>query len=430
MNDWLGCYGTHPNASTPSIDAFAKTALRFDRAITPIPLCNPSRTAILTGINPWRSGIYGNRAQFRNDGDFTNIKTLPESFKENGYTTIAAGKLFHNSSGPRSDPQSWTISKGGVGTPGSDKTKKHLYDQYLKGYFQESFKFGSIAERKVETSDFKNADWIVRKIDELPKDQPFFAAYGCFRPHLPWLAPQVHFDRHPINEIAMPQVLTNDLDDVPSIGAGLARGTNIDFALKESGLTLEAIQGYLACCSFADSCVGRLLRHISNHKHLRDSTIVVVTSDHGWMLGEKEAWSKFKPWHRSVKVPLLIRVPGVTAAGSTTDVPVTLMDLFPTLISLCEIEVGHKIDGMDITPILTNQDPPEDRHVISSFNRQSNFTIENKNYRLIRYWNGQKELYNIKKDPNEWHNLANDENYEEIIEDLENRLPKNPKEAI
>jgi arylsulfatase A-like enzyme len=309
LNDWIGSYDSNLNALTPNLDRFAKSALVFDNAHCSYPLCNPSRTSVMTGLRPSTTGIYENEAWFRDLPQTRDVVTLPQHFGANGYRTVQAGKIFHNATGQMSDPAPWQEQvKGqfGNGTPPPPADQQWAHGLREKweatSYSHKAFDFAPIPQPKEHTADWKVSAYFASQFAN-KQEQPCFFAAGIFRPHLPWYAPREFFDMHPLEGIQLPKgAKEDDLDDLPPSALKWADSQD-HRVLAGNGKWEEAIRGYLACISFADACIGNLLDAVEKSPD-RDRTIVVIWGDHGWHLGEKKAWQKPRPWERCTKLPM------------------------------------------------------------------------------------------------------------------------------
>jgi len=272
------------------------------------------------------------------------------------------------------------------------------------------------------TSDHRVVDWAISEL-ERDHDQPFFLGAGILRPHIPWYVPQTFYDQYPLEDIVVPPAPPGDLDDLPPRGQQIGSGRRHWHEwLVEEGLWAEAMQGYLASVSFVDAQVGRLLDALESSDHA-DDTVVVLWSDHGFHLGEKEAWEKFTLWEESGRVPLMIRAPGVTEPRQRCDEPVSLLDLYPTLTELCGLKTPEGVEGQSLVPLLEDPNRDTDRVAITTWNYQ-NHSVRSKRWRYIRYRTGEEELYDHDFDPGEYHNLADQKAYEPIKERLAARLPE------
>ena len=270
--------------------------------------------------------------------------------------------------------------------------------------------------------DSKTVDYVISELGK-PHRKPFFLACGIFRPHLPWYAPKKYFDLYPIEDIVIPDVLKDDLDDVPEEGKKLAASRRGDFIrIKEQGKWKEAIQAYLACISFADAQLGRLLDAMKKSKY-SNNTIIVFWSDHGWHLGEKNHWHKSTLWEEATRIPFIMSVPGITEGGTDCKRPIDTLCIYPTLLELCKIKPANELDGVSIVPLLKNPEIPWDIPAVSEFGR-GQCTVRSERYRYIRYSDGTSELYDHSRDPKEWNNLSG-EKYHDVIKTLERFIPDN-----
>jgi arylsulfatase A-like enzyme len=266
------------------------------------------------------------------------------------------------------------------------------------------FDWGPFDKPDAEMGDGQMVAWAADYL-AARHDKPFFLAAGIFRPHLTWYAPRKYFDLYPLDDIVLPEVNENDLNDVPPLGRTFAEGARADFELvKASGQYRHAVQAYLACISFADALVGRLLDALDASPHA-DNTVVMLWSDHGWHLGEKGAWHKRTLWERATRVPLSIAAPGTSQSGKTCTRPVNLIDLCPTLVDLCGLSQVSNLDGTSLVPLLRNPDAPWESPSLTTLER-GNHTLRSERWRYIRYADGTEELYDCVADPNEWNNLA------------------------
>ena len=414
LNDWVGCLGGHPQARTPHIDALASRSTLFANAHCQAPICNPSRTSVLLGLRPSTTGIYRNSPWFRKTAGNKGRITLPQQFGETGYITMTAGKIYH---GSRVDPESFQT----VGPrPGQrlpiDKTVveipnvgSRLWDYGVQDYPEAEF------------GDFVTASWAIEQLDG-EFDKPFFMAVGLYRPHVPWYAPKSAFDLHPISNVLLPQVNSSDLSDLPQAAKDLTRNPTPPAHrwFVESGQWDDAVQAYLASTSFTDAQVGRIIEALDRSPHA-ENTIVVLFSDHGFHLGEKERWAKQSLWERSTRVPLVIRLPG-QSTGLVCQRPVELLSIYPTLLELCEVDAPGELDGVSIVPLLHDSSAAWTRPAVTTY-QQNNHAVRSERYRYIRYVDGSEELYDHQTDPQEWVNLASDEKYASVIEEHARWLP-------
>lgn len=426
LNDWVGFLGGHPQTKTPNIDRLAARGMAFLNAQSPSALCNPVRTALLTGLRPSTSGVYGNLPDWRGEAIFQGKATLPRYFRENGYATVGAGKIFHAhtfyESGFRgfNDTTAWDAfypslerqlpdEIGPVSRPANDNPIMAGFD--WKPLVAEDYALG----------DGQVVGWIEQQLKQVA-DGPRFTAAGIFRPHLPWYVPESYFDLHPLETIELPPARSDDLDDVPPIAR---RSDSYSVELHDWVVAAdrwnEAVQAYLASVSYADAMVGRLLDALDASGRA-DRTIIVLWADHGFHLGEKGRWRKMTLWNESLHVPFIIVAPGVTTPGSTTRAPVSLMDIYPTLVDLAGLERPKHVEGSSLVPLLEDPDLAWDRPVLSTYG-YGNHAVTSERYRYIRHPDGSEELYDMIDDPNEWTNLAGRRRYADVVEELARFLP-------
>lgn len=429
LNDWVGAFGGNQQAITPNMDELAAKGIVFKNAYCSAPLCNPSRTSILTGYQPSTTGVYGNSEVFREIKGFENTVTLPQYFEENGYETAAAGKIFHNARGggkePKegSDPGSFQQEKvGNAGTVYPSKENRHshnlnLKENGVKGSFLRSFDWYATDTKDEDNNDFKSAEYCADFISK-EHTKPFFVACGIFKPHLPWYAPKKYFDMYNLDDIKLPVVLENDLSDVGRMGNNMAK-KGVHKSVLESNNWKQAVRAYLANISFADACVGHLLSALEESSYA-DNTIIVLMGDHGWHLGEKQHWSKNVLWERAAKTPLLIVDPRNKNVGVSTKI-VSLLDVYPTLIDIANLPKKKDLEGNSLAKLLNNPDATWNYTALTS-KAKGIHSLRNNNYRYTVYSDGFEELYNHIKDPNEWINIAKEKSNKTILEQFRKEL--------
>ncbi len=411
LNDWIGCLGGHPQARTPHIDRLAASGTLFTNAHCPAPACNPSRTAIMTGLSPHQSGLYDNRQKMREV--LPQAELMSKYFSRHGYWAAGSGKILHYFI----DAPSWDAYF--PPKQGEDPFPRTLYPEQRPVNLPRGgpWQYVETDWAALDATDEEyGGDWLVSKWigEQLSRehDQPFFLACGIYRPHEPWFVPAKYFKQFPLDKIQLPPgYLADDLEDLPP--AGKRRGPNRYFAhIREHQQWRQAIQGYLASIAFADAMVGRVIDALQRGPN-RDNTVVVLWSDHGWHLGEKQHWQKYTAWRVCTRVPLIMRVPqGVpglprgTQAGTVCDRPVNLVSLFPTLTELTGLPAKKDNSGPSLVPLL--QDPSAEwPHVsITYLGDPGSYGLSADRYRYVRYANGDEELYDIASDRYEWKNLA------------------------
>ncbi|MCB1036297.1 MAG: sulfatase [Acidobacteria bacterium] len=391
LNDWIEPLGGHPDAKTPEFNRLAKTALVFENAHADAPACNPSRTALLSGLRPSTTGVYLNGQPYL--AALPGSYTLVEFFKAYGYRTMGAGKVFHTYGAGKNAWDEYA-RKGGDPEPEAEH-QDHLFDE-------KHFAWGPVDASIGDMSDTRTAKTVAAWLQK-PEKAPFFMAVGFHKPHLPWYVPKKLFERYPIDEVTLPVHIDHDLDDVPEIAQRLAR-TKEHLRIVRAKAWDDATQAYLASVTFSDLMLNTVMKALRRGPHA-DNTIVVITSDHGFHLGEKDHWGKYSLWRQATRIPLVMMVPGAKASGKTSPRPVTLVDLYPTLAELCGLPQPQNLDGTSFAPLFEN---PTQRwaHVALTNHRRGNYSVRNENWTYIRYSDGTEELYNLKKDPHEWENLA------------------------
>jgi arylsulfatase A-like enzyme len=425
LNDWVGCMGGHPDAKTPNMDRLAADGMLFANAHCPAPLCAPSRTALLSGIAPYNSGVYKNRNRLKNSSELENITLMPECFKNGGYYVTGTGKIFHESD---HEPDNWHEYWPAIDVPNPETYAPPESEMPLHGMPVPKNAwgndFGSIPVSNEQTGDWKTAGWAAERLRSNEMPEPFFLAWGCKKPHVPLYAPQKYFDMYPLDKIKMPVILENDLDDVPQAGREIGSYSwpwKPHEYFSKYGKQRECVQAYLACVSYVDDCVGRVLKGLEESDY-KDSTIVVLLSDHGMHKGEKQNWSKYTLWEEVTRVPMIFSGPGIKS-GSESAEPVNLLDLYPTLAQICGLKTNVPFDGSSITDILANPKAVFNRISVTAYGPHLN-SVRSRDWRYIRYADGSEELYNHTKDPYEWHNLASKPEFNAVKETLAAHIPE------
>jgi len=504
LNDYLGTFGGHPQARTPNIDRLAASGMQFSNAHTNVPVCAPARNSLFTGVYPHESRDFG-WTQLRQQATLKHNRTILDLFHEAGYQTLGTGKLLHGNNknhwgewgvperinyGPHAWDGNSIVGHPSVPEPfrsinavdgsfaplsdvpqfESSESVKHAPGW---GYPSGPYRYAGENDRD-HLPDEQHAIWAAERIAELGRaeaGEPFFMGVGFVRPHTPLYAPKRFFDMFPLDEIQLPEILPGDIDDtafkanypMTQMGLHYFQALRESYEDDEEGLK-KIIQAYLACIAFVDEQIGVVLDALE-HSSLRDNTIVIFTSDHGWNFGEKDYLYKNSPWEESTRVPLLVRVPSYTVPGSTSEQPVSLIDLFPTFRELAQLQGAHKksdaggdIGGHSLVPLLrvetseqwqgpdgvltvmgaginepiegiavgTNPNAPWHIRVLEalpdSFVWQQTYSWRTRDWRYIRYRGGLEELYDHRNDPLEWHNLAGDPDHDDIKAQLRQQM--------
>ncbi len=431
LNDWVGYLEGHPQVKTPNIDRLVKGGIGFTKAYTVAPLCNPSRVALLTGLYPSTSGVYGNRNKFREN--LPSEITLMKYFKDHGYLTKGGGKIFHGNNKP-GDNKSWDeyfVSKSNIKINGRDKTLPK--GSTGMGWFN----WGPVSIEDNEMQDVKTVNWAITELEK-NHSKPLFLACGFFKPHLPWYVPQKYFDRYPLGEIILPNTKLDDQEDLPEYGKRFAKerysgslGKDLNEGIQDHDLVLQydqwhkGVQAYLASISFVDDYVGKLLDALENSDYA-NNTIVVLWGDHGWHLGEKQHWRKQALWEDTTHVPFIVSYPSKIPQNKICNAPVSLIDLYPTLVDLANLPKKSGLDGKSLVGLLKNPIQNYHRPVRITYGK-GNHAIRYGKWRYISYKDGGDELYNHENDPNEWLNLSKKTEHQELIQKLKKYLPKREK---
>jgi len=434
MRDWTaGLGGYAGKVHTPNQERLAKMGVEFTRAYCASPVCCPSRTAVMTGLMPYTSGIYNNGQWWR--PHMPRVVTIPMHFRACGYSAAGAGKIFHHTAG-NNPPDQWDrfqrlVFRDDPWYRGS----KLNYPWSKVGPPPKGFPFSDVkklphendwgslpGKDEAEYDDARTVDFAIEYL-ERKHSKPFFLACGIFRPHLPWYVPKKYFDLYPLEGIKPPEAPGDDLDDIPREGRSLSKARRSDLEkIERAGRKANAIQAYLASISFADAQFGRLLDALKKSPHA-DNTIVVFWSDHGWHLGEKAHWHKMTLWEEATRVPFIIAAPGVSTPGGRCGRPVSLIDIYPTLIDLCRLKPRGELDGQSLVDLLRDPNCKRARPAVTAY-RRGQCAVRSQRWRYIRYSDGGRELYDHDNDPNEWTNLAGKPKYKSIIADLDRWIPK------
>jgi arylsulfatase A-like enzyme len=406
LNHWVGHLQRNPQTITPHLDRLAGKGVSFANAYCAAPACNPSRTALMSGMRPSTTGVYLNPNDYR--PHVAIEQTLNAHFRAHGYYVAGAGKIYHGGGGRR---EGW------------DDYGRSLPRQQADAYHRRSVGGIRWAQLKGDddvVNDYQTVSYCIKQLQR-EHDKPFFLACGIFRPHMPWSVPKKYFDMHPLDAIQRPPHREDDLDDLPPIGRKIAGAMRDHRKIVEADAWSEAIQAYLASITYADGQLGRLLDALEESE-FASNTIIVLWGDHGWHLGEKHHWRKFALWEEATRAPLMWVVPGVTPAGEISRRTVDFMSIYPTLCELTEIPIPKHVEGVSILPLLKRPDAEWDRPALTTHGFQRH-AVRSEKWRYIRYENGEEELYNEIDDPYEWTNLAADEQYADVKAEHAKWLP-------
>ncbi len=440
----------YPYISTPAFDELAENGMTFKRAYCQYPVCGPSRASFLSGLYPESSGVINNTADIRDERPDT--VTMPQAFREQGYWTAATGKIFHN---PKVDPgeavwderafftndvmplekqarKEFEAKHGSI----DKRENKKLWKEFLLGYAPQTMNqkpgWGPSGLTDEQHRDGKNAqqarEWIQ---NESYGDKPFLMAVGIHKPHVPFLAPYKYFEKYPKEGLAFDKPPSNFWDTVPKSSISKRyEGFGFELAVEKDDLRREYMQAYHACISFIDAQIGSIFDDLKENG-LWENTIVVLTSDHGYQLGEHAMWGKVTLFEVCNRVPLLIRAPGQTTASSTSQGLVELVDLFPTLADLCGINTPADLQGQSLVPMLRDPNASGKDVVYTVVSRGKNLgkAIRTDRWRYSKWVDGE-ELYDLHQDPEEHHNLANLESHSKTLGMVRNLLKDKQREAV
>jgi arylsulfatase A-like enzyme len=498
LNDSVDGYGGHPQARTPNIDRLANQGMKFTNAQSNCPICGPSRASLLTGVAPWKSGYFGFQQQkthFRTLPALKNALTIMEYFDQSGYEVHGSGKIFHdghydNSVWQESDGKSHYGSQSTVGPVPSSGEKAHGWyllssghpamrtgldqnwttivtpisvvpnvppnpDQGIPGYkgwteLGKPWRYVSESDRD-PLPDERHAKY-AREVIQQRHGKPFLLLLGFNRPHTPLVAPDKYFEQYPLESIELPPYLENDMEDCAGIlqdpqGQNFTGRYKYENRLLSGGVDAwkEFIRGYLACVSFVDDQIGAVLDELERSEYA-DNTIVILTSDHGYHLGEKDWLFKYSLWEEAARIPFIVKAPGITEPGAQCARPISLLDVYPTLIDLCDInhvkeekQTRCKLDGHSIKPLLidpvngsfTGQNialtavwggDRKERPETPADKEFQHYSARSEKFRYIYCSNGEEELYSHTEDPNEWKNLSDDPEFAAIKETMKRSI--------
>jgi choline-sulfatase len=429
----LGCYG-YPAVQTPHLDALAKRGVKFDRAYCQFPHCNPSRASMLSGLRP-----NSTRVTLNEDNLYDNLPgvvTLPAFFRQQGYATARAGKIFHlgvpAGTESRDDPKAWDF-----GTPFKDERPYPPNRESMvkvKTGKKQGLPWQEIPCTDDDLVDGNFAREAIGWLERRDRTKPFFLAVGFHRPHLPLVAPAKYFDLYPLDAIRLPVEPADDEADIP---LPARNGSVEQYAMTATPEQRRAsIRGYLATVSYMDAQAGRVLDALKR-LGVADNTIVVVSGDHGWHLGEHGLWHKRSLFEQSARVPFIIHAPGAKGKGQPSTSLVELLDIYPTLCDLAGLKAPAVLQGKSLRPVL--DDPRASIHEAAFTQARRGAGAKNwgRSVRTARWrcteWDEGRngiELYDHDNDPGEFTNLADDPRHAATLKRLRamlaERVPHQP----
>ncbi len=415
LNDFPSFCQRYPDAITPNMDKLAKRGMVFANAHCQYPVCGPSRASIMTGLHPSTLGFDKNMKdnEVQKRARELNTELIHTYFNKNGYKTMAVGKICHIHV-----PEGSVDASGGRGgvTEGTGRLKKNWHQNGT------STDWAMAPQRDDQLPDHGAAEWAINQLKE-EHDKPFFLMVGFLRPHVPWYVPKKWFDLYDKTKLTLPPYKEDDLDDVPEMAKEICIAKSMprtDWAIQNDQWR-NILHAYLACVSFADHQVGKVLEALDASPY-KDNTIVVFWSDHGYHMGEKNTFQKMTLWERSSHAPLIIDDPAVKTSGRCDRV-VSLLDIYPTLVELCGLPQNTKNEGRSLAPLLKNPSKNWPYPAITGW-KQGSFAVQDERYRYIRYGDGSEELYDHQNDLNEWTNIADNPEQAGIKAKLAKHLPK------
>ncbi len=431
LNTALGCYG-HPVVHSPHIDRLAARGVRFDRAYCQFPLCNPSRSSVLSGLRPDSTRVFDNQARVRDM--VPGLTTMPELFRKRGYFVARVGKLYHYGvpgqigTDGLDDAPSWDQVINPRGRDKDDESQVvNLTPAHQLG--------GSLSYLEAEGSDQEQTDGQVAaaavRLLEAHREGPFFLAVGFYRPHVPCVAPRSYFARYDPLQLVPAELMPGDREGKPAAALTIHPP---HYGLDPSAQS-RMVQAYFASISFVDAQIGALLDGL-DRLQLADRTIVVLWGDHGWHLGEHGLWQKKTLYEESARVPLIVAVPG--AAGATSPRLVELVDLYPTLTELCGLPTPAELEGLSLAPLLERPDRPwklaaftQVRHHVGQQYTDGR-AIRTERWRYVEWEGGKlgRELYDHSQDAQEQHNLAAAPEHSETLAQLKDLLQAGWRRAL
>ena len=434
MRTELHAYGSLL-AKTPNIDRLLSEGVQFERGYCQYPLSGPSRSSLLSGRRPTTSGLYGNREWF--GATYPDWVSLPRYFKDNGYSVLRTGKVFH---GGIDDSDAWT--EGGevrrVSNPINQAEPTYVTYEQRRAFIEQmrqgdanqaahSDRWVAVEGPEVATQgDTRVGDKAIEYIQRVAQTgEPFFIACGFSKPHSPLIAPKEFFDLYDDVDIPLPV----DFASLPMIPPGFPEGSirvnQADLFINRSAspeAARDMIKAYLACVSYVDWNIGRVVAELEK-QGLADNTIIVFWSDHGYQLGEKGKWSKAGSlWEQGTRVPFFIRDPRAQGNGRTSQRVVELVDLYPTLADLCGLGVPEGLDGASLAPLLDNPDAAWDRPAFTVWNEHgkgvTGIAVRTQEWRYAEFFGHGAGCFltDPVNDPQELTNLANDPKYKDVVE--------------
>ncbi|WP_146407743.1 sulfatase [Allorhodopirellula heiligendammensis] len=425
LNTSLSAFG-HPQCKTPNLDRLAERGVKFENMHCQYPVCGASRASLMSGLYPYSNLTLGNDGTLR--GNMPDVVTLSQAFRNSGYHAVRVSKIYHMGipteiiagTAERDDPFSWdevfNIQALEQHAPGE------LTNWSPKDQGSQSFTGVIASGGDSDHADGMAADRAIEVLERV-KDKPFFLAVGFVRPHVPLVAPKLYFDRYDRASMVAPVVPADDLDDVPGIIRNYKRNSSTYGVTPE--LHKGLLEAYYASISYMDAQVGRVLAALQANG-LDDNTIVVFSSDHGYLLGHHHKFQKQHLFEEATRVPFIVSVPWLKAEhGQGTTKITELVDLYPTLTELAGITDPEGLQGQSLKPLLLDTNSPAwTKDKAFTISRSGGESIRTAEYRLIQWGFGDQgtELYDLKNDPGEFTNQAENPAYAAVLEKLHRQL--------
>ena len=414
LNDWVGFLEGHPQAITPHMDALAKRGRIFSNAHCAVPVCTSSRVSVMSGVAATTHGSYEIGPRYEELPALKNLPTIQRYFKDNGYVTLEGGKVLHHGFGGR---LAGDIDRS-LGRKRSPRPKKPMN---RPSDWSGAWDWGAFPATNAEMADHQLAKNAAAAFKE-DFDKPFFMTVGFFRPHVPLYVPPKWFDLYDADSLSLPPDPKPDLNDLPknflTINNYAVAPTHAE--VVSNGKQQSLTHAYLASISFVDHCVGVVLDALKSSQY-SDDTVIVLWSDHGFHLGEKQHWAKRTLWEESTRVPLLFAGPGIQHDKACAE-PASLLDVYPTLVEICNLPKSKHLEGLSLVPQLNDPATSRDRPAITS-SYFGNHSLRSRDWRLIVYEDGAEELYDHRNDPDEFLNLASDPSHKATRDQLFRWLP-------
>ncbi|WP_346237062.1 sulfatase [Niabella insulamsoli] len=427
MNDWTTLFDPDHPIKTPHIQSLARRGAFFSHAYASSPACNPSRASVLTGTRPHKTGVYGNSSDWRRA--LPGAKTIQQYFKQNGYFVCGAGKIFHHHN-------DWAFHDNAsfdeylmmaINEPYPEKKLNGL-----PAYGSRNTDWGAWPEDISQTADFRTVDYAIQKINQ-KHDRPFFLNVGIYKPHSPFFAPKEFFEKYPRERLKMPELIKDDVQDLPPGAQTLLAPTDWFWqGMMQAKTTYpnayaDYVRAYQACAGFADEMIGKLIDALDKSQY-KDNTIIVLWSDHGFHLGEKQHFEKFALWEKSTHIPFVIVAPGLTKPNAVIRTPVDMTVVYPTLCELAGLPIPQQADGFSVMPLLKNN-PMTTPPALMTY-MKGNHALRTERWRYIQYADGSEELYDHQIDPLETKNLADEPEWEKVIVAFRKDIPVSNAEQV